>query len=77
LAFHEPSIYLLEEEIWDNDNILEKYYLIIANIEYSNHILDERLMYLPKSLIEFLELFDFEFGSTVFDMLSNKPLTYL
>jgi hypothetical protein len=77
IDFHEPSVYLLEEDIWDNEIILEKYYITIAKVEYSQHMLEVSDHLLPDNLEGFLELFDFELGSTVLDLIANKPLAYL
>lgn len=76
--FHEATLYLIEEEFWDEAAFKEKYFLKIARFEFEQHIdLDNIANQLPKTQPQFMELFDIEFGSTVVDLLAKPSLSYV
>lgn len=76
--FHEPTLYLLEEELWDERFFLEKNYLKIAHFELQQHLeIAEIPQHLPKTVEDFNELFEMGFGSTVVDLLLKPGLGYL
>lgn len=75
--FHEPTLYLIEEEFWDESAFLEKYFLKIARFEFEQHLDSvDFAIQLPKNTPQFLELFIIEFGSTIVDLISKPGLSY-
>lgn len=62
----EASIYLIEEEFWEADLILEKYFKKIFENELLA-ITDEDDFPENRTIELFLTWFDIDFGSTVFD----------
>lgn len=78
LQFHEPTLYLIEEEFWDESAFLSKNFQKIAQFEFEQHLTLEQLAeHLPKDVTQFLALFEIEFGSTVVDLIAKPGLTYL
>jgi len=77
IAFHEPTIYLLEEEIWDEQHALERNFKTIAGYEFEQHLEEFDPALLPLHHEAFMVLFTVEFGSTVVDLLPKKELSYL
>ena len=75
--FHEPTLYLIEEDFWDESTFFEKYFLKIARFEFEQHVDTENMAdQLPKNGPQFLELFHIEFGSTIVDLISKPSLSY-
>ncbi|NDB35411.1 MAG: hypothetical protein EB023_08705 [Flavobacteriia bacterium] len=77
IAFHEPTIYLLEEEIWDEQHALERNFKTIAGYEFEQHLEELDPAFLPPHLEAFMVMFTIKFGSTVVDLLPKKELSYL
>jgi hypothetical protein len=76
--FHEPTLYLIDEEFWDESAFLEDNSLKIAQFEFEQHVsLEDVAEYLPHNTASFLALFEVEFGSTVVDLISKPGLSYL
>ena len=76
--FHEPTLYLIEEEFWDESTFLEKNFLKIARFEFEQHVDSENMAdQVPKNAPQFLELFDIEFGSTIVDLIGKPSLSYV
>ena len=69
----EPSIYLIEEDFWDDETVLKKYYKRIVHSEMSQlETIDPHL--LGKIKFENIhEYFKITMGSLVFD-LDERPL---
>jgi hypothetical protein len=68
----EPSIYLIEEDFWDNGIIEEKYFKKIMKTEFS--ILCSSVEKFPKieSLDDFKSFFIISLGTIVHDLLKEK-----
>lgn len=76
--FHEPTLYLIEEEFWDESVFLEKNYLKIARFEFEQHLnLENVAEHLPQNTGQFLALFEIDFGSAVVDLITKPGLSYL
>ena len=67
----EPTIYLIEDEFWDEDEILKKYFNKIAKQEFN--AISESSESWPKmgDVEQFSKYFDSEFGTFVFDLLKT------
>ena len=67
----EATIYLIEEEFWDEDELLKKYFKKIAKQEL--HFISETNESHPtiENVKDFLKLFTAEFGTFVYDLLKN------
>ena len=69
----EGSIYLIEEEFWDDELVLKQYAKKIASQEFSSIIEDNAFWPKWKELIEFEKFFSIEMGCTCIDLL-KEPL---
>jgi hypothetical protein len=70
IAFHEPTLYLIEEEIWDEEIIITKYMKKITKNEISQ-VTDQDISSIPIEKSEdFLSYFTIELGGTVIDCIS-------
>jgi hypothetical protein len=67
----ESTIYLIEEEFWDEEEILKKYFKKIAKQEFSSS--SETTEQVPKieNLDDFSNFFHAELGTFVFDLLKT------
>jgi hypothetical protein len=67
----EATIYLIEDEFWDEDELLKKYFKKIAKQELD--LVSETKESHPaiESVEDFLKLFTAEFGTFVYDLLKN------
>lgn len=65
----EATVYLIEDEFWDEEEILKKYFKKIAKHEFQNCL--ETINSIPKieSVEDFFKYFTVEFGTLVFDIL--------
>jgi hypothetical protein len=67
----EPSVYLIEDDFWDEEEILNKYFKKIAKQEFLG-ISESNLVYPSIDTIEdFSKYFVTEFGTFVFDLLKT------
>lgn len=69
IDFHEPSIYLIEEDFWDEEEILKKYMQKIMNYEFKQLIEESAEFNIQIELTDFKRLFNVTFGATVVDSL--------
>jgi hypothetical protein len=74
--FHEPSLYLVEEDLWNEEAVIEKYMKSIA-LEECSQLCDKiELFPVINDVAVFLHYFEVQLGTTVNDCL-NKPLNKL
>ena len=71
----EATIYLIEDEFWDENEVLKKYYKKIAKQEFN--ALSESIDHFPEieSIEDFSSYFEAEFGTFVFDLLKT-PISW-
>ena len=69
----EGSVYLIEEDFWDDDLVLQQYAKKIAQQEFSSIIEDQNVWPQWNDLDEFEAFFSIEMGCTCID-LRNEPL---
>ena len=67
----EPTVYLIEEEFWDEEELLKKYAKKIVKQEFD--ALDDSITIYPKieTIDDFTKFFIYEIGSFVFDLLKT------
>lgn len=67
----EATIYLIEDEFWDEDEMIKKYFKKIAKQECQ--VISESIIDLPKieTIEDFSKFFHTEFGTFVFDLLKT------
>ncbi|MBM3430050.1 MAG: hypothetical protein FJX99_03595 [Bacteroidetes bacterium] len=70
----EASCYLIEEEFWDDDVLIEKYFKKICKQEFFPVSQDAESWPSIENTGDFLEYFTTEIGSFVYDLLT-KDLT--
>lgn len=70
MTFSEPNLYLVEDEFWDDDVLLIKYMKKISFTEFGQITEHKEDWPILEGLPEFLNLFDVEIGSMVFDCLT-------
>jgi hypothetical protein len=68
----EPTVYLIEDDFWDDDEILRKYFKKITKQELN--ALSESIDCFPEieSIDDFSIYFEAEFGTFVFDLLKTS-----
>jgi hypothetical protein len=68
----EATIYLIEEDFWDDEEMIKKYFKKIASQEFSN--VTDAIDNWPKiqDPESFSVFFDVELGSFVFDLLKTQ-----
>ena len=71
IAFHEPTVYLIEEEIWDETAMLEKYLKKILHQEIIQLTDDVRAIPIVSTADDVLAMFTLTFGSTIVDCLKS------
>ncbi|MFM7681259.1 MAG: hypothetical protein ACKO7P_00745 [Bacteroidota bacterium] len=67
----EPTVYLIEEEFWDEEELLKKYFKKIAKQEFFSCSQTAESMPKMESVEDFFTFFTAEFGTFVFDLLKN------
>lgn len=70
IAFHEPTLYLIEEDIWDEELIITKYMKKITKNEISQVTDQDNSTILIENSEDFLSYFTIELGGTVVDCIS-------
>jgi hypothetical protein len=68
----EGSVYLVEEEFWDDDLLLQNYAKKIANNEFYSITADEQRWIEWSEISEFEELFWIEIGCTCIDLRKDN-----
>ena len=71
----EATVYLIEDEFWDEDEILKKYFGKIERQEFNGYSEKNESHPTIESVEDFLKYFRVEFGTFVFDLLKN-PINY-
>lgn len=67
----EPSVYLIEEEFWDDEHIIEKYRKKILKRELSEICLDDSKWPIIKDNEQFRSYFNVFLGLIVVDLLES------
>lgn len=67
----EATVYLIEEEFWDEEEMLKKYFKKIAKLEFQSCL--ETIDTFPEigSIEDFLKFFNVEYGTFVYDLLKT------
>jgi hypothetical protein len=68
----EPSIYLIEEDFWEEDSIIEKYYKKIFKNEFETVNPNAEIWPEVNSIEDFHAYFKFNSGNMVFDLLKEN-----
>jgi hypothetical protein len=67
----EATVYLIEDDFWEEEKILEHYFKKIFNQE-SEAIIEDKVCWLPcENLSQFEEYFKVNFGTFVYDLLKS------
>ena len=69
----EPSIYLIEEDFWDDETIFKKYYKRIFDGETKQYGVENNVHPLDINFENIRDYFNISLGSMVFD-LDHRPL---
>ena len=69
----EPSIYLIEEDFWDDETIFKKYYKRIVDGETKQYGVENNVHPLDINFENIRDYFNISLGSMVFD-LDHRPL---
>ncbi len=71
IPFHEPTLYLIEEDIWDEDHVLMKYMKKITLNEI-NQLTEQHVSLVEtENIADFNSLFTFEIGGNVVDCITS------
>lgn len=73
IAFHEPTMYLIEEDIWDEEILIKKYMKKIATHELHQLIGQTEIPFDIKDASDFKNYFKIEIGGSVVDCVSAAP----
>ena len=68
----EPSIYLVEDDFWEDSKVIEKYYKKISQQEFSSLCSKNEIIPIISSEEEFSLYFDLSLGTIVHDLLKEK-----
>lgn len=68
----EPTIYLIEEDFWDDEKTIEKYFKKIMMKEFSSLCSYSEKFPQIKILEEFESYFSFSLGTLVYDLQKEK-----
>lgn len=67
----EATLYLIEEDFWEEEDLIKKYYKKIFNQECITVCDDETLWPKLSNHEDFLQYFEMEFGTFVYDLLKT------
>jgi hypothetical protein len=71
IAFHEPTLYLIEEEIWDEEIIITKYMKKITLNEI-NQLTEQHVSLIEtENIADYNAFFTFEIGGNVVDCITS------
>jgi hypothetical protein len=70
----EPSIYLIEEDFWEEETIITSYFSKIVQSEFETINPTKEIWPIISTVAEFNEYFTVVSGNMVFDLL-NEPIT--
>ena len=68
----EPSIYLVEDDFWEDSKVIEKYYKKISQQEFSSLCTKDEIIPIISSEEEFSLYFSVSSGTIVHDLLKEK-----
>jgi hypothetical protein len=68
----EPSIYLVEDDFWEDSKVIEKYYKKISQQEFSSLCSKNEIIPIISSEEEFSLYFDLSLGTIVHDLLKEN-----
>ena len=68
----EPSIYLVEDDFWEDSKVIEKYYKKISQQEFSSLCTKDEKIPIISSEEEFSLYFDLSLGTIVHDLLKEN-----
>ena len=68
----EPSIYLVEDDFWEDSKVIEKYYKKISQQEFSSLCKKDEIIPIISSEEEFSLYFDLSLGTIVHDLLKEN-----
>lgn len=70
IPFHEPTLYLIEEDVWDEDQVLMKYMKKITLNEINQLTEQQVSLEEMEHIADFSDFFSFEIGGNVVDCIS-------
>lgn len=70
IPFHEPTLYLIEEDVWDEDQVLMKYMKKITLNEINQLTEQQVSLEEMEHIAGFSDFFSFEIGGNVVDCIS-------
>jgi hypothetical protein len=68
----EPSIYLVEDDFWEDSKVIEKYYKKISQQEFSSLCTKDEIIPIISSEDEFILYFSTSLGTIVHDLLKEN-----
>jgi hypothetical protein len=68
----EPSIYLVEDDFWEDSKVIEIYYKKISQQEFSSLCTKDEIIPIISSEEEFSLYFDLSLGTIVHDLLKEN-----
>ena len=68
----EPSIYLVEDDFWEDSKVIEKYYKKISTQEFNALCTKDEIIPIISSVEEFSLYFDLSLGTIVHDLLKEN-----
>ena len=68
----EPSIYLVEDDFWEDSKVIEKYYKKISTQEFNALCTKDEIIPIISSEEEFSLYFDLSLGTIVHDLLKEN-----
>jgi hypothetical protein len=68
----EPSIYLVEDDFWEDAKVIEKYYKKISQQEFSSLCTKDEIIPIISSEDEFILYFSTSLGTIVHDLLKEN-----
>ena len=73
IAFHEPTIYLIDEDIWDEETVIKKYMKKIATHEFNQLVEHTEMPFEITDATDFASYFKVDIGGAVVDCVSAAP----
>ncbi|MFM7595209.1 MAG: hypothetical protein ACKO4Y_03425 [Flavobacteriales bacterium] len=73
IAFHESTIYLIDEDIWDEETVIDKYMKKIAINEFNQLVDDTKIPFDITNISDFKRFFTVTIGGSVVDCISTPP----
>ena len=73
ITFHEPTIYLIDEDIWDEETVIKKYMKKIVTHEFNQLVEHTEIPFEIRDTKDFASYFKVEIGGAVVDCVSAAP----